>query len=333
MKAALKHFLSVAAALLFAANAAAVPYNAVYSFGDSLSDAGDSPSAVLSIHRLLGACDPAHPCPPYVDGHYSNGPTAAERFGAAVLPGGSNAGNFSSFAVAGATTGIGNFGDGGSAGAAGEHDLPGMAQQLAAYAQLSGGAADPSALYFVWGGANDFLTADLPMAAARNVAGYVAALAAMGARHLLVPNLPDLSLTPFARAAGLQGAAQSFSLQFNDTLAALLENVDASLPLELIAFDTFAFVNDVVSQPGAFGFADATHACLVTPTSVCSDPATFVFWDSFHPTTAAHAAIAAAFLQAVPEPGSIVLVATGIAALAVCRRLRDRKPERRLAED
>ena len=133
----------------------------MYSFGDSLSDVGSNPSAVLSIYTLLGnTCDPGHPCPPYVGGHYTNGPTAAEYLADAVVSGGANPANFYSYAVAGATSGIGNYGDGGTATTVGLFGLPAMAQEIGLYVTLSGGVADPGALYFIWGGANDFLTGD-----------------------------------------------------------------------------------------------------------------------------------------------------------------------------
>jgi hypothetical protein len=54
--------------------------------------------------------------------------------------------------------------------------------------------ADPDALYVVWAGGNGFQGLD-PLVAAANVVQAVEDLAALGARHL-VPNLPDLSLTP-----------------------------------------------------------------------------------------------------------------------------------------
>ena len=315
----MKNFLArlafLAAALLVGTNGWATAFSSMYSFGDSLSDAGSNPSAVLSIYKLLGnTCDPGHPCPPYVGGHYTNGPTAAEYLANAILPGGANPANFHSFAVSGATTGIGNFGDGGTATSPGLFGLPAMAQEIGLYLSLSGGVADPNALYFVWGGANDFLTLDSPINAAQNVANYVGALAGIGATHILVPNLPDLGLTPFVQGAGLVPQAHAFSLGFNITLAGLLDNLGALFPAtDIIQFDTFSFFNDVVANPGQFGFTNAQDACLLTPSCV---PGQFVFWDDFHPTTQADAVIAAAFAKSVPEPHSILLVGLGLLMLA-----------------
>lgn len=317
MKSILKSLMAGAAGLLLAMHAWAAPYSSLYVFGDSLSDIGNSPSARLSISILIGGCDPGHPCPPYVDGHYTNGPTAAEYLASSILPGGATPANFFGYAVSGSTSGIGNYGDGGTAGSAGIYGLPGMAQQVMAYSFESGGAADPSALYLVWGGSNDLLTADSPVSAAQNVAALVAALATMGARDILVPNLPDLALTPFARLAGLEAPARAFSTLFNSTLASLLTDLDLLSPARIFQFDTFAFFNDVVADPGAFGFSNATDGCLLSPLA-CTEPDTFVFWDDFHPTTAAHALIASAFARTVPEPGSLLLMMLALAALAVC---------------
>jgi phospholipase/lecithinase/hemolysin len=305
--------------LLSAVQAWAMPYTGLVAFGDSLSDAGGSPSAVLSIYKLLGgSCDPYHPCPPYYDGRYSNGPVAVEYLANSVLPGGATPANFRDFAVSGSTTGIGNFGDGGSATHTGVYGLPGMAQQLGLYlSSASGGVADSHALYFVWGGANDFLTLDSPVLAAQNIASYVGALATAGATHILVPNLPDLSLTPFVQSVGLQTQAHAFSTAFNSTLAIQLGGLDQLFPAaDIIQFDTYSFLNDVVLNPAKYGLSNSQDACLPTlPGAVCASPASYVFWDSFHPTTAADAIIATAFAKSVPEPGTVALLAVGMLAL------------------
>lgn len=318
MKRRLTSLVAFCVCLLTAANVWAMPFSGLYAFGDSLSDAGNNPSAVLSIYKLLGgSCDPFHPCPPYDGGRYSNGPVAVETLANSILPGGATPANFFDFAVAGATTGIGNYGDGGSALSAGLQGAPGMYQELSLYLSSSGGIADPNALYFVWGGANDFLTADSPLLAAQNIAAYVGALAAAGATHILVPNLPDLSLTPFVQGAGLQAQAQAFSLGFNAALAAQLGGLSGLFPAtDIVQFDTYAFLNDVILNPSSYGLANAQDACLPSLLDVpCANPDSYVFWDVFHPTTRADAIIAAAFAQAVPEPATLALLAAGLLAL------------------
>lgn len=316
--------------LLAGANVWASAFTNMYAFGDSLSDAGSSPSAVLSIYKLLGNnCDPFHPCPPYYDGRYSNGAVAVEQLAASILPGGATPANFFNFAVSGSTTGIGNYGDGGTATSAGAYGLPGMAQQMGLYLSSTGGYADPGALYFVWGGANDFLTLDDPILAAQNVAGYVGALAAAGAGHILVPNLPDLSQTPFVQGAGLQALALGFTLNFNTALAINLGNLDLLFPgADIVQFDTFALLNDVITNPADYGFTNTQDACLPSLLVVpCANPDNYVFWDVFHPTTQTHGIIASAFAVAVPEPGTIALLAVGLFVLFYSSTQR-RKPGR-----
>jgi len=67
-------FVAFSALLLMSGNVWAAPsFSTLYTFGDSLSDAGSSDSAIMSLYKSLGnICDPGHPCPPYFDGRFSN---------------------------------------------------------------------------------------------------------------------------------------------------------------------------------------------------------------------------------------------------------------------
>lgn len=318
MKRKLISFVTGLAFLLGTAGAWAMAFTGLYSFGDSLSDSGSSPSSVLSIYNLLGGCDPLHPCPPYYDGRYSNGPVAVEYLAASIAPA-----SFYNFAVSGATSGIGNYGDGGSAVSPGAYALPGMAQEVGYYLGLSGGVADPNALYFVWGGANDFITAYAdPVLAAQNVAGYVGAVAAAGAEHFLVPNLPDMGLTPYIVSLGLEAQAHAYSTLFNSELANQLASLDGLFPgADIVQFDTFSLLNDVIANPAAYGLTNTVDACLPSIYDApCADPEHYVSWDGFHPTTRVHAILGAAFARTVPEPATIVLLAAGLLALMIAAR-------------
>ncbi|MBN9133239.1 MAG: SGNH/GDSL hydrolase family protein [Nitrosospira multiformis] len=309
---------------------AAAPFSSLIVFGDSLSDAGDNPSAVTSLYKELGGnCDPLHPClpsifgPSYDGGRFSNGPVASEYLAKNLFPAGVNTANFQGYAVAGATSGNHNVGN--DADPSGILNLPGMQQEVNLYMSNASGAADPHALYLVWGGSNDYLIHDSPVQAARNIGSYVNMLAAAGARNFLVPNLPDLGLTPFARREGEVLQAHDYSVVFNTELANQLGSFDGTLPgVSIHRFDTFTFLNDVVQHPLNYGLTDVTNPCFTLLGSTCDNPDVRLFWDDFHPTTHAHAILAAGFAAAIPEPAAIFMFMLGLLVLAAAVSRRQR---------
>ena len=195
------------------------------------------------------------------------------------------------------------------------------------YMRDSAGAADPGALYFVWGGGNDYLTNDSPVAAAQNIGGYVSTLAAAGARHFLVPNLPDLSLNPFIAGEGdaVRAEARAYSVVFNNELATQLDNVNSHFPAaDIFQFDTYSFLNGIVSDPAAYGFVNPQDACLSMGFIPCGNPDAHLYWDDFHPTARAHSIIGSEFAAAVPEPeiGAMLMMGLVIVSIASSRRKR-----------
>lgn len=332
-------FAAFFALLLTGGHVGAAPFSGLYSFGDSLSDVGSNPSAVMSLYKTLANnCDPTHPCAPfgdYFEGRISNGPVATEYLADSLFPGAVSTSNFHSYAVAGATSGIGNFGDGGSATKEGDlipipvpgaFPLPGMKGEVEQYMKdigSTGGQADPNALFFVWGGANDYLTHDSPVLAAQNIAGYVSELAGAGARHFLVPNLGDFSATPSGNTLGEaeKSNAQMFSTVFNNELASQLGSVSAQFPdANIFQFDTYTFLNGVIANPSAYGLTDVQNACLTS--DPCANPDSFLFWDDFHPTTHGHAILASAFAAAVPEPEMMAMFVAGLLVISIAGRRR-----------
>ena len=147
-----------------------------------------------------------------------------------------------------------------------------------------------------------------------------------GAQHILVPGLPDLGLTPRARAGG--PAAMFAATLVTDVFNAALKLVSRLyVTPDATFYDTAGFVRSVVANPSNYGFANVTAACKPGPTggpvppgfAVCSDPGSYLFWDDVHPTTAAHGLLGEEFARAVPEPTTFALVAAGL-ALALARR-------------
>ena len=194
-------------------------------------------------------------------------------------------------------------------------------------------AYDPAtALFFLWGGPNDLLIASTLMDptvlpgtvanAINNIAGHVLALYADGARNFLVPNMPDLSLTPSAlmMSPAERAGLYFLSLGFKDGLELALNSLLGLPGINILRFDTFSFYQQVVADPLAYGFTNVTDACL-TGGGMCADPSTYLSWDGFHPTTAAHAVLGEEFARAVvPEPGTLLLLGAGLAAAAFHRR-------------
>jgi phospholipase/lecithinase/hemolysin len=275
--------------------ASASAYSNVFVYGDSLSDTGN-------IYNASGHTIPQSP--PYYNGRFSNGPLAVEYLANSLHS------PLTSFAWGGATTGIGDSGDGGTQTTLGTLGLPGMLLQV--QGSLSSVAPfAPTSLFIVWGGPDDFITGGSVAIGVADELAIVSALQGVGATHILVPGMPDMGLTPEFYG---NPAATAFSFAFDQAL-------QANLPKGVTYFDTFGFMHLVVSNPGAFGFTDVTDPCLVGLTP-CSNPNQYLFWDDLHPTTAADAILASQFQNLVtPEPSTFLMLGTGIAGLAgVLRR-------------
>jgi len=336
----------------------AAPLTGLVVLGDSLSDGGN---AFIALGGLTPPPLPvtAPPFPLIPDFPYvrpapllpalSNGPVWAEHLGAALglpvlpalIPGGTN------YAFAGADTGPLPLVPAGSS--------PTLSTQLGMFA--AAGPIDPSALHAVWGGGNDLRRAmdvyagtliatggDAAAAFAAagavvgagvsNLASILTSLAAGGAKHILSLNAPDIGLAPALDFAPLPGAtvlATGLSAMFNAGLASVIDGIEAAFLIDVIEVDVFSLLNAIVADPAAFHLTDATSTCLVPGTAtVCSDPASFLFWDGIHPTTAGHRIIAgAAFVAAVPVTATPLLLAIGAFSLLFVvtrRRVRQVQP-------
>jgi phospholipase/lecithinase/hemolysin len=125
------------------------------------------------------------------------------------------------------------------------------------------------------------------------IAANIQALWAAGARSFLIPNVPDLGLTPALQLAGpaAVGAATQLSEAFDAGLTQVLGQLQALPQIEFKTLDVFTLLHAIVSDPEAYRLKDVQDACLtffVTVDAICERPNGFLFWDGIHPTVAGH---------------------------------------------
>lgn len=220
---------------------------------------------------------------------------------------------------------------------------PGIASQISAF-QALGGTIGANDLVTIWGGANNIFdlfdavpggTNDplLPgfvnptvsanisansVAAATDMVNNVATLAGMGARTIIIPNLPNLGATPSFNGSTASAQGGFFAAAtFNGALSQGLDALQAGLPAgtRILRIDTNAIFETIAANGAAFGFSNVTDSCVATIACVTGTPATqntFLFWDGVHPTAAAQAL----FAQAVQATLNFSTNAADIAALS-----------------
>jgi outer membrane lipase/esterase len=280
------YIISILSALAISvpANAETPKFTALYVFGASSCDVGN-----LAI--ITGG---ERPGPAYYQGRYSNGPLWVEHIagylGLRLTP--SLAGG-TDWAYAGAWVTAPNGG------------VPTMSQQIQMYLQASGGKADPNALYLLGGGGNDLvgITTGDPNALGYQIAAGIVdsehVLRNAGARHFIIPNLPDVGVIPEAAEHAAFGNAAAASANY--WLDKLLW-FDQKLPkIHIIRVDIKGLMNAVMKDPSHFGFTNVTSPCL-TATGVCADPDHTFFWDICHLSVFGHAFLALSVENALAQP-------------------------------
>ena len=250
------------------------PFSRIFVFGDSLSDTGN-------FYRLSGG----YPPPPFFQGRFSNGRLWVEQLADALgmeIAAGDN------YAVAGATTGFINVN--GPA-------YPGLVGEIASFRATRNAAEAQGALFVVWAGANDFFVAlatgqapaELIGNGVGNTVQAIQQLWQSGARHIMVVNVPDLGLTPYALGLNIGAPVTQLSAAYNQVLNSALDSL-ASAGIPTIRVDAFATLRTMVTQPAQFGFTNVTDQLII----VGGNPDEFLFWNEVHPTTAGHAVFAEA---------------------------------------
>ena len=316
----------LAASALQPALAAQPNYQAMYVFGDSLSDTGND-FAATSAMQLTPAIPPSvGTYASYWKGRFSNGPVAVEylwkllsrKNSAQLTPSfvdpSLDKKNSVNFAYGGSGSGDQNLTPNGFM-------VPGLKGQVAQYLGVLGKKkSDGNALYVVWSGANDYLQAldYSPISIVGNVEASITALYGKGARDFLVPNLPDIGNTPLIKQRGAGPTFTALAKAHNNLLAERLTLLSKTLPgIKIVRVDVFA-LGEALTKSGlinddlpAISFLVPNNptaaACLFLDPGSCVDVpdlgflAPFLYWDVLHPTTQVHGVIGTAMYLALSK--------------------------------
>ena len=279
-------------------------YDQVVIFGDSLSDGG-------SFNGLRYTTNPGKTAAEYV----------ADVLGLTTTP---------------SDTGGSNFAQGGQtvngtpyATPPGEPIRP-ISTQVTEYLMSNGGVANPNALYLIQGGANDIFKnldavgagtmtqAQLQTATYQSgvdFATQVAILAATGAKYIVVSNVPNIGIAPAFAGSPYAGVATAVTKGYNDVVAGAV----TQLGLNIVALDSYNLLGEIVANPSAYGFSNATGVACTSGSSIMCSPATlvtpdaastYVFADSVHPTTAGQKLLAQYMSATLNAPTQISLLSS-----------------------
>ncbi len=208
-----------------------------------------------------------------------------------------------------------------------------VATQIQNYLAANNGSFSATDLVTVWAGANDlFIQADTvaagaetPTQAAQAMAQAATELAtyinmdilAKGATHVMVLNLPDVTLTPYALmlpSADLPLIA-ALGTTFNQALQAGLASASSS---QLLQVDVYTLSQTEATNATTYGLTNiTTPACNLTPAAnplssslVCSSAnlsganvLNYEYADTVHPTPYAHALLAKGILMQMSTAG------------------------------
>jgi phospholipase/lecithinase/hemolysin len=275
-------------------------FNRIVVFGTSLSDPGNA--FVLTGEQSTPPYNTLDslliPSAPYAKGghHFSNGATWIEQFARRL--------GFSTYvqpAFKGESTKAANYAISGAR-ARNVAGSASLSAEVNAFLQDCGNAAPSDALYVIEFGGNDIRDAlanhdpSIIRCALSAIVDNIHNLYSKGARKFFIWNVPNLRWAPAVRMLGpvVGTYAEMLSQGFNMGLSTVLDELSSLPGIEIVTFDAYGILNDLVSDPEAFGLRVVDRACIApnNPPFECKAPDEFLFWDGIHPTKAVHAILA-----------------------------------------
>jgi outer membrane lipase/esterase len=323
------------------AYAGADDFGRVVSFGDSLSDNGN-------LSAALGPFSGVAFGPENFFGRFSNGPTFAELLAGGANPATGDSAQQRFFGLGfifnpAPVEGSVNLAIGGAVTndnaiptidllGTGLDPIPSVEDQITLF-RNAGGRFGTGDLVTILAGANDIFNAfnqnpNLAIPAAeqaaaaqiRNVDALVDPDAGLGARTVIVANLPNLGIIPrFNGNAQTAQQGTDATNTFNDQFDAGVERLAVENPqANLVQADLRGALDVIIANPAAFGFVNVTDACVGN--AACGDINSFLFFDEVHPTAAGHALLAQ-FIDELLSTDEHGIVVAALGEFAVSTRL------------
>lgn len=227
-----------------AASFAGPGINSIVVLGDSLSDQGRW--YILSFGLI--------PQSPYYQGRFSNGPVWVEYLAEQM---GFSPNELSNFALGGTTT---NF----------ELDWwqppYSLSWEVAEFLTDYYFSSKSDRLYIIWSGGNDYWSNRDPghaYSVVNTIIDNINALMDQGARYFLLPNMPDMSMSPYAKSHGMAGelpaVVAAHNAYLHDRLVSLQQAHPEAVIVELNISQLMAMLASG-SVPGA-NITNTTDSC------------------------------------------------------------------------
>lgn len=288
------------------------PFNRAIIFGDSLSDNGhfsgwSSGAIEKYIHTRL------------TNGHFSNGSVWNEYLFPDQKRG---IGHYSVFPLWMKTDDFGNNTDnrdinvnyavGGATylpdGRIKSIIIPILTKQIDSFVQGNKGKQNtisPNTIVSLWAGGNDALNvityggsiADKANSVKGRLSNNLDRLYEAGARHFLVPDMPDFTKVPRFLSTH-SSAPQETTEAFNKAIGQSIGEFKNKHPDAIVyAPNVAGMLGTVIRNPDVFGYKNVTDACIRS--AECNKAPTgsdqqnsYLFWDDIHPTTRTHSYVA-----------------------------------------
>lgn len=250
-------------------------FDKIYIFGDSLSDTGNIHAYTKTAHKLIPKI-PIIPDVPYYNGRFSNGRNWADYLATALGADVDSKHNYRSMAFGGAW--VETMKD------SKQPFPPGLKLEISYYLNTSFlDKHKDKHLYVIWSGGNDYRKGRADTQTATDnvtniIRKQITRLIKHHAKYFLIPNLPDLSETPFAYSSpmALQENLHELTQAHNQKLSNMINELKTQHPdVKFYSLDIYSALNEIVANPQQYGITNATTACYDSdPIQIPADVAT-----------------------------------------------------------